>query len=638
MGSRLSPTPAASSKETAMTPHSPLRLLLCAAFAAVAAVACGGGDDTPAPAPIAVTPPVIVPLLNNPDPASGCAAVAPLAASLSATGMQVAITSASLKTTATPDAAGNYQPYCAIVGTINGGRVGTKVAGQTDAQTTYAIGYQVNLPSTWNGNLFFSGGGGTDGSIPSTTGAVTNGEAVNPLLSGYATASDDSGHNGANTDNNNAGGAAFGLDEQARIDFGYNAIGLTKQLANALISRYYGKAQTRSYFAGCSEGGREAMMVAQRFGSQFDGIVAGDPGSDLPKAWLAEAWNTQQFGNASRAQGLFETTGPGAGVTPLLNAAIQPAQWTAVQTAILNQCDAADGLVDGMVNKTCTFDVTTLTCGTAGAPAACLLPAQATALKNVVAGVKNTAGTSLYSDWPWDPGIGQAGWLVWNTGFYGTTGTNGAINVTLGGGAGPLVFLTPPTTGLATANSLVQFQLGFNWDTDAPKVSATSAAYAVAPLDFMGTHSADLSAFKAKGGKMILYHGRGDPVFSFNYTAGWIDSLSLTPANGTVKDFVRLFGVPGMNHCSGGPATDSIPVFTALVNWVEKGQAPDTIVASSSTTAPATYGWALPAGATTRVRPLCPYPQYARYLGATGNSAAALAAQNSPSSYVCTTL
>ena len=93
-----------------------------------------------------------------------------------------------------------------------------------------------------------------------------------------------------------------------------------------------------------------------------------------------------------------------------------------------------------------------------------------------------------------------------------------------------------------------------------------------------------------------------------------------------------------MNHCSGGPATDSIPVFTALVNWVEKGAAPDSIVASSSTTAPAAYGWALPAGATTRVRPLCPYPQYARYIGATGTSAAALAAQNNPSSYVCTTL
>ena len=437
--------------------------------------------------------------------------------------MQVAITSATLKTTATPDASGNYQPYCAVVGTINAGRVGTKVAGQTDAQTTYAIGFQVNLPSTWNGNLFFSGGGGTDGSIPNTTGTVANGEAVNPLLMGYATASDDSGHNGTNNDNNNAGGAAFGLDEQARIDFGYNAIGLTKQLANALISRYYAKAQTRSYFAGCSEGGREAMMVAQRFGNQFDGIIAGDPGSDLPKAWLAEAWNTQQFGNASRAQGLFETTGPGAGVTPLLNAAIQPAQWTALQTAILNQCDAADGLVDGMVNKTCTFDVTTLTCGAAGAPAACLLPAQTTALKNVVAGAKNTAGTSLYSDWPWDPGIGQPGWLVWNTGFYGTTGTNRAINVTLGGGAGPLIFTTPPTLGLATANSLVNYELNFNFDTDTAKLTATTPTYPVAPLDFMGTHSTDLSAFKAKGGKMILYHGRGDPVFSFNYSAGWVD-------------------------------------------------------------------------------------------------------------------
>ena len=617
-----------------MTKASNLRHLFALAFAAGALAGCGGDDDAPAPAPAPAAA-----LLNNPDPASGCASVVPLASTFSAPGMTVAITSATLRTTATADAAGNYQPYCAIVGTINGGRAGTKIAGQTDAQTTYAIGFQVNLPSAWNGDMFFSGGGGSDGSIPNTTGNVTNGEAVNPLLRGYASVSNDSGHsNAVNSDPNNAGAAAFGLDQQARVDFGYNSIGLTKQLANALISRYYGRAHTRSYFAGCSEGGREAMVVAQRFGSEFNGIIAGDPGSDLPKAWLAEAWNTQQFANAARAQGFFETTGPGAGVTPLLNAAIQPAQWTALQTAILAKCDAADGLADGMVNKTCSFDVTTLTCGTAGAPAACLLPAQATALKNVVAGAKNSAGTSLYSDWPWDPGIGQPGWLAWDTGNYSTTGVNTAINATLGGGSGPLIFTTPPTTGLATANSLVQYQLTFNWDTDVAKLTATTPTYPVAPLDFMGTHSTDLSAFKANGGKMILYHGRGDPVFSFNYTAGWIDSLNLTPGNGTVKDFVRLFGVPGMNHCSGGPATDSIPVFTALVNWVEKGAAPDSIVASSSTTAPAAYGWTLPAGATTRVRPLCPYPQYARYIGATGTSAAALAAQNNPSSYVCTTL
>jgi Tannase and feruloyl esterase len=626
-----------------MTRLSNLRLLFALAVVGVAAVGCGGGDDTPAPAPAPTPappppPPPPAALLNNPDPASGCAALAPLASSLSATGMQVAITSATLKATATPDANGNFQPYCAVVGTINGGRQGTQLAGQTTAQTTYAIGFQVNLPSTWNGKLFFSGGGGTDGSIPPTTGAITNAETVNPLLLGYATASDDSGHNASNNDSNNAGGAAFGLDQQARTDFGYNAIGLTKTLANGLISTYYAKAQTHSYFVGCSEGGREAMMVTQRFGDQFDGVVAGDPGSDLPKAWLAEAWNTQQFSAAAAAQGFFETSGPGAGTTPLMNAAVQPAQWTALQQAILGQCDAADGLVDGMVNKTCNFDPSVLACGAAGAPAACWLPAQMTALQKVIAGAENTVGTSLYSDWLWDPGIGQAGWLVWNTGSYGTTGTNSAINVTLGGGAGPLVFTTPPTTGLATANSLVQFQLGFNWDTDVAKLTATTATYPEAPLDFMGTHSTDLSKFKANGGKMILYHGRGDPVFSFKYTAGWVDSLSTTPSNGTVKDFVRLFAVPGMNHCSGGPATDSFPVFTAMVNWVENGQAPDMLVAQSSTAAPALYGWTLPAGATTRVRPLCPYPQYARYIGASGNSAAALAQQNSPSSYVCTTL
>lgn len=625
-----------------------LKLLFGLSAAALAAAGCGGGSGgggdnhaaAPAPASAPSPAPAPPPLFNADDEATGCASVASIAADLGASGMQVAITSATLKATSTADANGNYHAYCAVAGTINGGRAGTKVAGQTDAQTTYAIAFQVNLPSDWNGRLYFAGGGGSDGSVPNTTGTITNGEAVNPLLAGYATASDDSGHsNAVNSDPNNGGSAAFGLDNQARIDFGYNAIGLTKKVSNTLISRYYGKRQSYSYFAGCSEGGREAMMVSQRFGDEFDGVLAGDPGSDLPKAWLAEAWNTQQFAAASRAQGYFETTGPGAGVTPLLNASVTTAQWTALKAAVNAQCDAADGLQDGMVNKACTsFDPTPLTCGAPGAPADCWQPAQMTALKNVMAGAKNSAGQSLYSDWPWDPGIGEPGWLAWNTGQYSTTGANTAINVTLGGGAGPLIFLTPPTTGLATANSLVNFQLNFNWDTDAPKIFATGGSYTQSGYDFMGTHSTDLGTFKKHGGKLILYHGRADPVFSFNYTARWVDSLASVAANGTVKDFVRLFGVPGMNHCSGGPATDSFPAFSALVKWVENGTAPDMLVAQSSATAPTTYGWTLPAGATTRVRPLCPYPQYARYIGTTGTSAAALAQQNNPSSYVCTTL
>ena len=335
--------------------------------------------------------------------------MATLASELSATGRKVSITSATLSTTTATDASGNPQSYCAVVGTINGGRAGFKAAGQTDAQTTYAIGFQINLPSTWNSRLFFSGGGGTDGSIPDTTGVITDGEAVNPLLSGYATVSDDSGHSDSvNSDPNNAGSSAFGLDPQARLDFGYNAIGQTKQLANQLIARYYGKKQDYAYFMGCSEGGREAMMVSQRFGDEFDGVVAGDPGSDLPKAWLAEAWDTQQFAAAAAAQGFFENGHGASAGTPLLSSAFTSTQWSAMQNAILAKCDADDGLVDGMINKACTFDVSTLACGTAGAPTApnCLSTAQVTAMQKVMGGPKDSAGDALYADWPWDVGIG----------------------------------------------------------------------------------------------------------------------------------------------------------------------------------------------------------------------------------------
>ena len=156
----------------------------------------------------------------------------------------MAITSATLSKTTATDASGNPRPIAPWSAPSTAAAPGFKVAGQTDAQTTYAIGFQINLPSTWNSRLFFSGGGGTDGSIPNTTGVITNGETVNPLLAGYATVSDDSGHSDSvNSDPNNAGSSAFGLDPQARLDFGYNAIGQTKQLANQLITRYYGKKQ-----------------------------------------------------------------------------------------------------------------------------------------------------------------------------------------------------------------------------------------------------------------------------------------------------------------------------------------------------------------------------------------------------------
>ena len=193
-----------------MGSHATLKVLIAGALSAAAVTGCGGGGSgfslpiaaAPAPAPAPAAPPAPAPapaqppLLNNPDAAAGCAAVAALASELSATGRKVSVTSATLSKTTATDANGNPQTYCAVVGTINGGRAGSKAAGQTDAQTTYTIGFQINLPSTWNSRLFFSGGGGTDGSIPNTTGVITSAEAVNPLLSGYATVSDDSGSPG----------------------------------------------------------------------------------------------------------------------------------------------------------------------------------------------------------------------------------------------------------------------------------------------------------------------------------------------------------------------------------------------------------------------------------------------------------
>lgn len=597
-------------------------------MAAILLAGCGGGGNAP-PA-----------IISNADVQAGCASVAQLAASLSAAGASVAITSAALATTATADADGNKRSYCAVKGTINAGRLGARTGSQTIAQTTYAINFQINLPLKWNGRLFFGGGSGTNGSVPDTTGVITKGEAMNPLLAGYATVSDDSGHaNAVNADPANGDTSAFGLDPQARLDFGYQSIGKTKAVANKLISAYYGKAQDYAYFVGCSEGGREAMMVTQRYPDEFDGVVAGNPGADLPQATVGGTQRTQYFAEVARAQGYFETTGPGAGVTPLLNAAFKPAQWAALQTALLAQCDAADGLVDGMINhyKACKFDAAQLACGATGAPADCLLPSQVTALQKGMAAARNSKGEQLYADWPWDAGIGAPGWTIWRTGFYATTGANNGISVTLGGSALPLLFTTPPPSGMSSPNAMLQYMLNYNMDSDAPKIFAKGGIYTESAMDFMGTGVTDLSAFKKRGGKLMVYHGQGDPIFSLNHTTNWFDKVAAnTQANGSAKDFVRVFPVPGMNHCSGGPATDSFPVFTAVVDWVEKGKVPNRLIAKSTAATATANGWALPAGATVRTRPLCPYPQYARYTGATGASPAALLAQNDPASYVCT--
>lgn len=474
--------------------------------------------------------------------------------------------------------------HCEVIGAINQ-RVG--VDGRS-----YAIRFHLRLPGSWNERFYFQGGGGTDGNLGNALGGTA-------LATGYSVVSTDAGHDNAiNNDPNAGGSAAFGVDPQARSDYGYSALGVVTVAGKELIEQFYGRGPDYSYFVGCSNGGRHGMVASQRFPAYFDGIVAGDPGFNLPQAGVAEAYDSQAFADVARELGAFDPSGQ-----PLLTGTFSDADLALVADGVLASCDGLDGLEDGMVNNfpRCRFNPRTLQCPGAK-EAGCLSLAQVKALRKVFSGARNSRGHSLYSDWPWDSGIRDFGWRIWKIGVPNTP-VNTAINLTLGGAAVPLVFMNPPD--VVPTSGLVEYMLNFDFDRDAPRIFRRHAGiYRESPMQFMSANDVNLSNFKRSGGKMILYHGVSDPVFSINDTIDWYEKVNRRH-DGKASRFVRLFAVPGMAHCGGGPATSQFDAFGALTDWVERGNAPRQILA----TAPATTPWP------GRTRPLCPYPTQAQYQG-----------------------
>lgn len=468
----------------------------------------------------------------------------------------------------------------------------------------YAIGFELRtpLPDAWNGRFFFQGGGGTNGVIVPATGNLLNAPSGTALALGYAVASTDGGHATGQSD------ATFGVDPQARSDYGYNAVVQVTFTAKQIVLAHYGRPPQRSYFLGCSNGGRDAMVAASRIPFEYDGFVAADPGFQLPKAAIAQQWDSQQFFAAASAPGQLPKD-----VFPQTAMAL-------VAQRILARCDALDGLSDGMVNDRVAcqraFNLASdvPTCSGAADPT-CLTAAQKTALANVFGGARNSAGQPLYAGWPWDPGVAGGGWRFWklDAGFAPLP-----FNTIIGAGSTGYVFTTPPDKPDLSDGGLA-YQLGFRMDTDAPKIFATTDVYKESAMTFMAPPDLRFTALAHGTGKLIVVHGTADPVFSADDTIAWYDALaSRDPA---AARYARLFLVPGMNHCAGGPATDRFDVLTALVNWVEHGAAPDTIEAGVNPGDPDVVAAGWPA---TRRRPLCAYPQKAVLRpGATDTEAAA---------------
>ena len=467
----------------------------------------------------------------------------------------------------------------------------------------YAIRFHLRLPLRWNGKFFFEGGGGTEGELGTAFGLTTPGEPP-AVAQGYAVVSQDSGHdNATNNVPSRGGNVAFGFDPKARANYGGASLQLVAETAKVIIHSYYDRLPERSYFVGCSKGGQEGMAFAQRFPDEFDGIVAGAPGFSLPRAAVAEAWDTQAFGR------LVAPTGSKSFDPKLLPTSFSNAQFQVARDAVLAACDADDGVKDGITAafESCTWrravkELKARTCSSSRTDS-CLSDAQIDVLGRVYGGPKNRAGKSLYSDWPIDAGMGSDGWRIWKIGP--PVGGFPGINVAMGGPALAAIFTTSPTALNADPKAALDFTLSFDFDRDAPKIYATQAPFEHVAADrYLELAHLTWRNSARTVGKMIVQQGASDPVFSLNDTLAWYREVQKL-SGGSAADFVRVFPVPGMAHCSGGPATDQFDALGALVNWVEKGVAPDRIVAKAGPTSP----WP------GRTRRLCPYPQIARYVG-----------------------
>jgi hypothetical protein len=452
--------------------------------------------------------------------------------------------------------------HCRIEGVLN--------ARTAPSGERFGIGFELRLPASWNGRFAFQGGSGLDGVLHPAVGDVNGSIAPSALARGFAVVSTDGGHRGASMLD-----ARFGLDQQARLDYAFNAIDKVTLEGKALVQRFYGRGAQRSYFLGCSNGGRQGMLAAQRFPAYFDGIVSGAPVFNLSRIVVNQVWNVQVVSRVAPKN---------ADGQPILSRAFSDADLKLVADSALAACDSLDGLADGLINdwQACPFDPKSLACSGAKTER-CLTTTQIEALHDLAGGARNSRGESLYGRFPYDTGIASPVWRRMRLGT-STSSTSDASDVVLGVQALRLYMLTPPDPAFDP--------LRFDFDRDLARTRQTQA---------LGDADATYLRGFAAHGKMILYHGISDQGMAAGALADWYEKMTADTGAQT-QDFARLFMVPGMTHCGGGKSTDRFDMLTAIQSWVEENRAPDRIVAT---------GAAFPGVS----RPLCPYPKVARYAG-----------------------
>ena len=415
------------------------------------------------------------------------------------------------------------------------------------------IRIEVWMPlANWNGKFQGVGNGGFAGVITYTSGSsgIERGMAE-ALKRGYATASTDTGHT-ADT------GPIFLGRAEKLVDFGYRAVHEMTVAAKAIVAAFYGADPKLSYWNGCSTGGRQGLMEAQRFPADYDGIIAGAPAN--PQTRLS-AWNVY-VGRAALEDPAHT---------------IQASKYPMIHEAVLNACDALDGLKDGLIGDPtqCRFDFKTLAC-TGEDSASCLTAAQvATAQKVTSPAVQSKTGEVIF------PGLALGTELGWGT--------------KIGGPA-------PSALGTDYFKYVVFKDPKWDWRT----FDLDTAVMLADRIDngTINVTSPDLTVFRRRGGKLLLYHGWRDQNFSAQSTIDYYRSVLGRMGSAQASEWVRLFLAPGMGHCGGGEGPNAFDAIAALEQWVEQGTAPAAISASHSTD-----------GKVDRTRPLCPYPQVAKYRG-----------------------
>ncbi len=439
-------------------------------------------------------------------------------------------------------------PYCEVRGTI------------APANTIV-----VRLPTQgWTQRYLQTGCGGLCGNANINYNKGADCELVKDGT--IASATTDMGHQGPGTPR----GSWAANNPQAQIDFAYRGVHVTSLVAKAIISKFYGKRPAYSYFSGCSDGGREALMEAQRYPDDFDGIVAGAPAANMVvQNTFHHAWNVVANKDASG------------------NFILLAAKLPMVHQAVLGACDNLDGVVDGVIEdpRRCDFKPATLLCKADQDPATCLTAAEAEVVLRLHDGARDSKGLFLE----------QKGSHPWGSELEWTLFVPKAQGMT----AGSENFVTEFARYVAYANVANP-----DWQLKDLEFSVPSFWKTVATSNYLSATDPDLSPFAKRGGKLLLWHGWADQHISAQATLNYYDALRKTMGESAADKFTRLYLFPGVAHCGGGEGPDQFDALTPVMAWVEGGIVPGKIVASKVTD-----------GITKRTRPVFPYPSVAHWSG-----------------------